>query len=179
MRYTTIIDLSEYPQLYRSTNARLLYLHLVLKSGYHDDDRDLIDCSLRRLAMETGLTFSAVRCALDLLLKYNLVSRQGPLLQVRKFVLERSITPRAKSRKQEQLDAAEAQIQMERQARAAQQKKEEEIRAARAAQGKNGYIIYVEGLKQAAEAGDPAAAAAYKQHEKKYLEAVQALKVNK
>ena len=136
MRYTTIIDLSEYPQLYRSANARLLYLHLVLKSGYHDDDRDLIDCSLRRLSMETGLTLSAVRCALDALLKYNLVTRQGPLLQVRKFVLERSITPRSKSRKQEQLDAAEAQIQMERHARAAQQKKEEEIRAARAAQGK-------------------------------------------
>ena len=175
MRYTTIIDLSEYPQLYRSVNARLLYLHLVLKSGYHDDDRDLIDSSLRRLSMETGLTFSAVRCALDLLIKYNLVTRQGPLLQVRKFVLERTITPRARSRKQEQRDAAEAQIQIERQARAAQEKMEEERRAALAAQGKSSYILYVEGLKRQADNGDPAAAALYKSHEKQYLAARAAL----
>lgn len=50
MRYTTIVDISEYASLYRNHNARLVYLHLALRSGYHDNDRDLIDVSVRRLA---------------------------------------------------------------------------------------------------------------------------------
>lgn len=99
MRYTTIVDISEFPTIYRNTNARLVYLHLVLKSGYHDNDRDLVALSLRRIAAEVGLTLSATRHAISQLEKAQLLNRQGPVWFVKKFVLEKSITPRAKSEK--------------------------------------------------------------------------------
>lgn len=79
MRYTTLIDISEYPQLYRSSSVRLVYLHLVLKSGFHDDDRDLCAVSIRRLANDCGLTVAATRHALGLLEKAAMITRQGPL----------------------------------------------------------------------------------------------------
>ena len=71
MRYTTIIDIRDFPELYRNQNLRLLYLHLVLKSGYHDDDRDQVHTSIRRLGYETGLTVSAVRHGLAMLKKFG------------------------------------------------------------------------------------------------------------
>ena len=74
MRYTTIIDISEIQPIYRNVNARLVYLHLVLKSGYHDNDRDLVSISLRRIAAEVGLTLSATRHAISQLEKAQLLS---------------------------------------------------------------------------------------------------------
>lgn len=86
MRYTTIIDQSELPS-YRSTSARLLYLHLVLKSGYHRDNQDLVHTSLRRMAAEVGLSLAAVRHALGLLLADSLVTMEAPrTIRVTKFV---------------------------------------------------------------------------------------------
>lgn len=64
MRYTTIIDITEDRALYRNQAARLVYLHLVLKSGYHDDDRDIAVLSIRSMAADIGLTVSAVRHAI-------------------------------------------------------------------------------------------------------------------
>lgn len=99
MRYTTIIDISEIPEIYRNTNARLIYFHLSLKSGYHDDDRDQVNISIRRLALETGITISATRHALKILKKHGLIIYQNDVLFVKKFVLDKSISPRIRSEK--------------------------------------------------------------------------------
>ena len=69
MRYTTVIDISDYRHIYKSANCRLVYLHLVLKAGYHDDDRDIVDVSIRNLAMRVGISVSATRHALRMLEK--------------------------------------------------------------------------------------------------------------
>lgn len=99
MRYTTIIDIRELPAIYRNVNARLVYLHMVLASGYHDNDRDQTEISIRRISYETNLTISAVRHALGCLERAGLISRTGITWTVKKFVLETSITPRVRSEK--------------------------------------------------------------------------------
>lgn len=88
MRYTTIIDISEFPAIYRNRNARLLYIHMALKAGYHDYDRDLLTTSIRSLSSQTGLTVSAVRHALLQLESCQLLTRDGLAWRVKKFVLE-------------------------------------------------------------------------------------------
>lgn len=105
MRYTTVIDISEFPQIYRNMNARVLYLHMALKSGYHDADRDLLEISIRRLAMDAGLTVSATRHALATLEKDKLVTREGEKWRILKWVVVDPPTPRRQPRKASQ-DAA-------------------------------------------------------------------------
>lgn len=85
MRYTTIIDLSELP-IYQSKSVRLLYLHLCLRAGYHKENQDIITDSLTRIARDTGMTVSAVRCALRQLNAANLAQREGTAIRVSKFV---------------------------------------------------------------------------------------------
>ena len=99
MRYTTIIDISQMGEIYRNQNVRLVYLHLALRSGYHDDDRDLTYISLRRLAMEVGLTVSATRHAIRILTKAGLLKRQGRTWTVLKWVMTPEITSRQKTGK--------------------------------------------------------------------------------
>lgn len=96
MRYTTIIDISEMPDIYRNKNARLIYLHMVLRSGYHDNDRDIIGTSIRRLASETGTTVSTVRHALQLLERNGLLTRESERMKVTKWLQQDAITPRPK-----------------------------------------------------------------------------------
>lgn len=86
MRYTTIVDISGM-RCYTNKTARLLYLHLCLRAGYHTEDQDQVRCGLRPLAAELGVTFSALRCALAALRADGLVSytEDGALL-VKKFV---------------------------------------------------------------------------------------------
>ena len=158
MRYTTIVDISEFPTIYRNTNARLVYLHLVLKSGYHDNDRDLVALSLRRIAAEVGLTLSATRHAISQLEKAQLLNRQGPVWFVKKFVLEKSITPRAKSEKK----LKEAEIrERERVIKEEQELREkEEIRKVKEMKkaGRNPLFEMVKELMRKAENGDLEAA---------------------
>lgn len=98
MRYTTIIDISEMPDLYRNLNTRAIYLHLVLKSGYHDNDRDRIRVSIRRLACDARVTISATRNALQQLEKAGMIERSSDgLLAVRKWILDVKPTPRQKA----------------------------------------------------------------------------------
>lgn len=85
MRYTTIIDLSELP-IYQSKSVRLLYLHLCLRAGYHKENQDIITDSLTRIARDTGMTVSAVRCALRQLIAASLAQREGTAIRVIKFV---------------------------------------------------------------------------------------------
>lgn len=126
MRYTTIIDIRELPAIYRNVNARLVYLHMVLASGYHDHDRDQTEISIRRISYETNLTVSAVRHALGCLERAGLISRTGITWTVKKFVLETSITPRVRSEKKrrEAENAARAKAIQEEQ----EQREKEETR---------------------------------------------------
>lgn len=113
MRYTTVIDISEMPEVYRNTTARLIYVHLSLKAGYHDSDRDLVTLSIRRLSAEVGVTVSATRHALRLLERSGLISREGQLWRIKKWVEEQTITTRAKTKRemQEQIQRLERQKQ--------------------------------------------------------------------
>lgn len=94
MRYTTIIDITEVPGIYRNRNARLVYLHLVLRSGYHESDRDMIDISIRNLAMAVGLSVSATRHSLACLEREKLISRDGSKWRILKWVVADLPTPR-------------------------------------------------------------------------------------
>lgn len=97
MRYTTILDLRDWPSLYKNHNIRLVYLHLVFISGYHDYNRDVANISLRRLAADTGITESACRNALAKLEKYRIITRKDSRIMVRKWLENMPITDRPKS----------------------------------------------------------------------------------
>lgn len=172
MRYTTIIDLSEYPSLYKSESVRLVYLHLVLRSGYHDHDRDLCQISIRRLEMETGLTLSAVRCALSRLTAAQLIERQGQLWKVKKFLVDQPITPRAKTEKKLKQQEVDTETERIREERNRQAELTAERRKRERQQGKTSYMIYYEQMQEKAKAGDPEAidfvrvnAETYKMHQ--------------
>ena len=92
MRYTTVIDITQCPDIYRNTNARLLYFHMVLVCGYHDNDKGLVRKSVRQLAAETGITKSAVENALRQLKKFDLVRKNRGRLYVRTWAPEQPIT---------------------------------------------------------------------------------------
>lgn len=113
MRYTTVIDISEISEIYKNPTARLLYLHMSLKAGYHDADRDLVRQSIRRLSADVGVTVSATRHALRQLERAGLLTREGDLWRVKKWVEEQQITTRAKTKRemQEQIQRLERQRQ--------------------------------------------------------------------
>lgn len=113
MRYTTVIDISEISEIYKNPTARLLYLHMSLKAGYHDVDRDLVRLSIRRLSADVGVTVSATRHALHQLERVGLLTREGELWRVKKWVEEQQITTRAKTKRemQEQIQRLERQRQ--------------------------------------------------------------------
>lgn len=98
MRYTTIIDITEFQVVYRNVHARLLYLHLVLKSGYHDQDRDLVALSLRSMAEQAGLTLSATRHAISQLERAGLLSKEGDRWRVKKWFIENPPSPRPRQK---------------------------------------------------------------------------------
>lgn len=102
MRYTTIIDITAIPELYRNKNAVLLYVHLCLKSGYYDYNRDCYKRSVRMLSAETNLTIAAVRHAIKLLTKHRLVVTKDGVLIVRKY-LKNELAPVRKTKEQERL----------------------------------------------------------------------------
>jgi hypothetical protein len=172
MRYTTLIDISEIPPVYRNVNARLVYLHLVLKAGYHDDDRDLVTMSLRRIAAETGLSLSAVRHAVSMLEKAHLLSRQGPFWLVKKWIIEQKISTRARTARQQKQIEIEAERRIENEKREREAEIEKQRREALAAQGKTQFMLYVERLQKEAAAGNLEAAESLKRHQKAYDNAV-------
>ena len=131
-----------------------MYLHLVLKSGWHNDDRDLIEVSLRSLASGVGLTLSATRHALAQLEKAGLVIRQGSVWLVKKWILEEPVTPRARTRQQQrQLD-----VMAERRRVDEQRNHERELEAIERRRnfeaGKSSFMLWYENLVAKAEAGD-------------------------
>lgn len=154
MRYTTIIDISASQTLYKSKSVRLVYLHLVLRSGYHDNDRDLVNISLRRLAEDVGITLAATRHALKQLEQLKMIQRNGSVIWVRKWVMEQTITKRAKTNQQQkQIDAVAARKRQEEQLDKHLQA-EQNYRDQQAAQGKDGFMLWYEEQQRKAAAGD-------------------------
>lgn len=114
MRYTTLIDITEDRAIYRSQSVRLVYLHLVLKSGYHDDDRDICRISLRSLAADAGITLSAVRHAIAKLVQAGMIEPQDTGgYKVKKWVP--TVIP--SSRKQVKMTQADVEAAREREER--------------------------------------------------------------
>lgn len=89
-----MIDLREMECIYKSPSVRLVYLHLVLAAGYHDEDRDVYTRSVRATAADVGLTISATRHALGVLMRAGLLHRTAAGLVVTKWVARRDISPR-------------------------------------------------------------------------------------
>jgi hypothetical protein len=141
---------------------------LALKAGYHDNDRDLCDISLRRLAAEVGLTLSATRHALVILQKFQLIEKSGTLWKVKKFVLEQPITTRPKSEKKRKEQEAEQQrkaAEIEQKQREDEEKrKERELRK----NGKTSFMLYFEEMEAKAAMGDPDAMEVVRKNQKFY-----------
>lgn len=72
IRYFTALNIKD-TVAYRSINARLLYLHMCCSMDY---STRVFVCSGRALASELGMTYKAVRCAIDTLLAANLIRAQ-------------------------------------------------------------------------------------------------------
>lgn len=88
MRYTTVIDLTEIPEVWKNSNVTRLYLYMALRCGYHDQDRDVLTMSTRNLAIGAGITHSACRHALRVLLAHQLLVQEGNSWRVKKFVID-------------------------------------------------------------------------------------------
>lgn len=176
MRYTTLIDITEMRQLYANHNVRLVYLHMALKAGYHDDDRDLLRISLRSLAADVGVSVSAVRNAVDQLTKAGLLSRVGDVWQVRKWVVTGDITPRAKTKR----EAAQIERAVERMTADAVREREAELqriqRERNFASGKTSYMLWYEAQEAKARAGDEAARRTVEAHRRNYEQQLKLLK---
>lgn len=142
MRYTTVIDISEWPELYRSVSVRLVYMHLALRSGYHDDDRDRIHTSLRRVALQTGCTVAAVRHAVRTLRSHGLLQIEGRTWHVKKWTIEQSITTRA----QQKAQAVAASKTTEQQQRARERELKDLERERQHEESKKGAVTYQEYL---------------------------------
>lgn len=168
MRYTTIIDITEMPAVYRCTAARILYLHITLIAGYHDNDRDIVDCSIRSLAAASGLTVSATRHALAVLIKAGLIDRQGLVWHVRKWIPEQPITARAKTAKQQARIEEAAKRKSEQEQRERQLAIEKEQRRQLEAQGKTSFMAYYESLQKRAQDGDQEAIRLCNRHRATY-----------
>ena len=154
MRYTPIIDISEYKTLYQNINVRLVYLHLVLKSGYHDYNRDMISISLRQLSMEVGITLGAVRHALEILTKAKMIYKKDNVYHVRKWIVEQKITSRATSKRQEQAIQNQKDRAKENKEREIEyQKRQNRVDELRK-QGKTEYMLYYENMMKKADMGD-------------------------
>lgn len=176
MRYTTVIDISKAPW-YRNHNIRLVYLHLVLDSGYHDSDRDIYPSSIRSLAMDAGVSVSAARHALATLERDGLVSRESGLLKVKKWIpsddLKITARPKTKAAQKDADVAKERRQRDEERERHAEALAEQRERLR--TEGKDNFMIYYEQkLKEAAQ-GDLEASAAvrryaaiYEQHKQQH-----------
>ena len=84
--------------------------------------------------------------------------RQGPMLQVRKFIIEQPISKRARSKREEKQEA-QRQERLEDHARQVQKRREaDQQRAAFLAQGKTSFMVYYEEQMDLAKKGDIEAA---------------------
>lgn len=177
MRYTTVIDITEYRQIYKSANCRLVYLHLALRAGYHDDDRDIVDISIRNLAMRVGITVSAARHALAMLEKSGLLTRSGGVMIVRKWCEQKPVTKRQPSQLPADRQAAMADERRRIQERQEEkQRREEQERQDLERRGKSSFMVYYEAQLEKARQGDPEAAEIVKKRRAMYEQEVERMK---
>lgn len=100
----------DYADLYANINIRIVYLHLCLAAGYHDDDRDICNDSIRQLSRHCHITVSATRNALQQLTKAGLLQRESDSLRVTKWVMQKQISKRATSTMSDNTQANLAEI---------------------------------------------------------------------
>lgn len=100
MRYTTIIDITDIPQVYNNINATRIYLHLCLTCGFTADDLDTIRISYRQLAAQLSMTLSAVRHSLSLLIRYHLITIEDNIITVRKYLPKAEYKDRPKTQQE-------------------------------------------------------------------------------
>lgn len=158
MRYTTVIDLTEYHAIWRNPKVTRLYVYMAMKAGYHDDDKDMLHQSIRSLAMHTGLSIGATRHALHILMAARLLSKNGDVWQVVKWVQEATVSPRPKQTRQ---SAQQAAIRSERAAQAERDERERQEKQKRLQQRQNGktpFMVYYEAQLEKARQGDLEAA---------------------
>ena len=168
MRYTTVIDISEFRTLYRNPSVRLVYFHLCLKAGYHDNDRDVCSLSIRSLAADVGLTVSAVRHALHVLESSGLIARSGPVTTVKKFVLEQPVTTRAKTEREKRKQEARADERKRAEEKDAREAAERAQRDELKSKGKTQFMLWYEERIKAAESGDPDAIETVRKYKSTY-----------
>lgn len=176
MRYTTIIDISDIPTVYRNINTRLVYLHMVLRSGWHDVDRDLVEVSIRQLSYQLGMTVSTVRHSLLILERVGLIKRQGSMWWVKKWIVEETPTPRARTAKQQKTLESVAERKSADEAREREMEVQRIQRENLRLQGKTSFMVYYENLEKRAAAGDIEAQEAIKRHRKAYEDQVEQIK---
>lgn len=172
MRYTTIIDVRNL-SWYRNPSARLVYIHLVMTAGWHDDDRDIARISYRRLAIEVGLTLSATRHALHQLTTTGMITATDKGWMVKKWEIPKDITPLQKVIKGKKSAAAAAGSGTREPIERLEQERHE--RKALAISGKSQFMVYYENQLVKANNGDAEALAAveryksiYEEHQKKF-----------
>lgn len=180
MRYTTVIDISDYRQVYKSANCRLVYLHLALKAGYHDDDRDIVDVSIRNLAMRVGISVSAARHALAMLEKSGLLTRSGGVMIVKKWCEQKPVSKRQSTQQPTDRQAAMAEERRRIQERQEEkQRRDEQERREFASRGKSSFMVYYEAQIEKARQGDPDAAEIVKKRRAMYEQEVERMKQEK
>lgn len=177
MRYTTVIDISEINSLYRNKNAVLLYFHLCLKAGYQDDNRDIVDISIRRLSSDLDMSISAVRNALKRLQDFKLVTLSEGKITVKKWLMAETPTARpknARQAKQQQEDAVrrkyEAEIKAQREREDAERAALDERKQMLLRQGKTIYMLTYEKYLEEAEKGDAMCIELAKRNKARYEE---------
>lgn len=177
MRYTTVIDISEINSLYRNKHAVLLYFHLCLKAGYQDDNRDVVDTSIRRLSDELDMTISAIRNALRRLQEYKLVTISEGKITVKKWLMSETPTARpknARQAKQQQEDAVrrkyEAEMKAQRDREDAERAALEERKQQLLRQGKTMYMLTYEQYLYDAARGDAMSIELAKRNKARYEE---------
>lgn len=183
MRYTTLIDISEMSILYRNINVRLVYLHLTLKAGYHDTDRDIVDISVRRLSSEVGISISATRHALKVLESSALLRYEGNAIIVKKWLVEDSITPRKQPKKSAKSVDMDDARQWQQEELNKQLQETADFKARLESEGKTSFMLYYEGLLQRYQQGDTSVSESLQRHRKTYesqkLRFQQTLKISK
>lgn len=158
MRYTTVIDISEIAEIYRNPAAVRVYIHMTLKCGYHDTDRDIYTGSIRRIMADLGLSLSAARHAIKVLQAHHLVRLQGGVYVITKYIPSEVITPRAKTAKQAAQQAETARrIETQQSIEAAHDDNRRQLEAIWA-QGKSSWMVFYENRQKLAQAGDQEAA---------------------
>lgn len=166
MRYTTIIDITEVPQVWRSHAAVSIYLYMALRCGYHDDDRDVIRVSIRDLAWRLHLTISAVRHGLSVLLSSGMIVASGAsTYKVLKWIDSQQPTKRKTRREKEMAHIAEQREQERQRQEAALQAEHQRIQALES-QGLTSFDLRLQKLKEKADKGDTDALRKY-EHLKK------------